>query len=101
MVNHVHEYKIVYKRIPMSVGLFLFEWQPDNSITTKEYYFENQNGIEQLFVDEHHFSKDYTDMSFSNLIRYHNSSPYKMMSLESIYNSKKNSRPKDRYDDWL
>ncbi len=93
-----HEYKIIYKGTPMSIGLFFFERQPDNSITTKEYYFENQNGSEQLFVDEHHLSKDYTDMSFSNLVRYHNGSPYKMMSLESIYNSKKNSRPKDRYD---
>lgn len=93
-----HEYKIVYKGTPMSIGLFLFERQLDSSITTKGYYFENQNGNEQLFVDEHHFSKDYTDMSFSNLVRYHNGTAYRMMSLESIYNSKKNARPKDRYD---
>lgn len=93
-----HEYKITYKDTPMSIGLFLFERQIDNSITTKEYYFEDQNTKGQLFVDEHHFSKDYTDMSFSDTIRQHNEIPYKMMSLESIYNSKKNSRPKDRYD---
>lgn len=93
-----HEYKIVYKDTPMSIGLFLFERQQDNSITTKEYYFENQNINGQLLVDEHHFSKKYTEMSFSNQIREHNGIPYKMMSLESIYNSKKNSRPKDRYD---
>lgn len=93
-----HEYKITYKDTPMSIGLFLFERQIDNSITTKEYYFENQNTKGQLFVDEHHFSKDYTDMSFSDTIRQHNGMSYKMMSLESIYNSKKNSRPKDRYD---
>ena len=37
-------------------------------------------------------------MAFSNQIRKHNEIPYRMMSLESIYNSKKNSRPKDRYD---
>lgn len=93
-----HEYKIVYKGTPMSIGLFLFERLPNNSITTKEYYFDNQNGDKQLFVDEHHFSKNYIDMTFSNLVRYHNEIPYRMMSLESIYNSKKNSRPKDRYD---
>ena len=34
-----HEYKIVYKGTPMSIGLLLFERQPDHSITTKEYYF--------------------------------------------------------------
>ena len=28
----------------------------------------------------------------------HNGIPYKMQSLESIYNSKKNGRPKDKYD---
>ena len=93
-----HEYKIVYKDTPMSIGLFLFERQPDNSITTKEYYFENQSSNSQLFVDEHHFSKKYTEMSFSSQIREHIGIPYRMMSLESIYNSKKNSRPKDRYD---
>ena len=93
-----HEYKIVYKGTPISIGLFLFERQPDYSITTKEYYFENQNINEQLFVDEHHFSKEYTNMSFPNQIREHSGIPYRMMSLESIYNSKKNSRPKDRYD---
>lgn len=89
-----HEYKIVYKGTLMSIGLFLFERQLDNSITTKEYYFDNG----QLLVDEHHYSKKYTEMSFSNQVREHNGIPYRMMSLESIYNSKKNSRPKDKYD---
>lgn len=96
--EHGHEYKIVYKGTPMSIGLFLFERQSDNSITTKEYYFENQNSNRQLFVDEHHLSKEYTEMTFSNQLREHNGIPYRMMSLERIYNSKKNSRPKDRYD---
>jgi len=95
---HGHEYKIVYKDTKMSIGLFLFERQSDNSITTKEYYFENENINGQLFVDEHHFSKEYTKLSFSNQVREHNGIPYRMMSLENIYNSKKNSRPKDRYD---
>lgn len=75
-----------------------FERKLDNSITVKEYYFENQNTQGQLFVDEHHFTKEYTDMSFSNLVRQHNGIPYKMLSLESIYNSKKDGRPKDKYD---
>ena len=37
-------------------------------------------------------------MMFSNQIREHNGAVYKMQILESIYNSKKNSRPKDKYD---
>lgn len=93
-----HEYKIVYKDTPISIGLFLFERQLDSSTVTKKYYFENQNVNGQLFVDEHHFSKEYTEMSFSSQVREHNGIPYRMMSLENIYNSKKNSRPKDRYD---
>lgn len=93
-----HEYKIIYKDTPMSIGLFLFERHLDNRITTKSYYFDSQNSDRKLFVEEHHYSKGYTDMSFSNLIRYHNGIPYRMMSLESIYNSKKHFRPKDRYD---
>ncbi len=93
-----HEYKIVYKDSPMSIGLFLFERKKDQSITVKEYYFDNKDKNSQLFVDETHFTKTYTDMCFSDEVRYHNGIAYKMMSLESIYNSKKNSRPKDRYD---
>ena len=93
-----HEYKIVYKGTSMSIGLFLFERLSDNSIISKKYYYDSQDGNKQLFVDEHHFSKNYTDMAFSNLVRYYNGTSYRMMSLESIYNSKKNARPKDRYD---
>lgn len=37
-----HEYKVVYKKTPMSIGLFLFERNNDQSITTKEYYYENK-----------------------------------------------------------
>lgn len=93
-----HEYKITYCDTPMSIGLFLFERKNDMSITTKEYYYENQDVNGELLVDEHHFSPEYTEMCFSNQVREHNGLTYKMMSLESIYNSKKNSRPKDRYD---
>lgn len=93
-----HEYKIIYKDTPISIGLFLFERHLDNRITTKSYYFEGQSINRKLFVEEHNFSKDYTDMSFSDSIRYHNNIPYRMMSLEQIYNSKKYYRPKDRYD---
>lgn len=93
-----HEYKITYKDGLMSIGLFLFERKKDQSIVVKEYYFENQDKNSNLYVNEKHFTKEYTDMCFSDEIRYHNGIAYKMMSLESIYNSKKNSRPKDRYD---
>lgn len=91
-----HEYKITYKDTPMSIGLFLFERKLDGSITTKEYYYENED--KKLYVDEHHHSKRFTDLTFSDEVKFHNEIPYKMMSLESIYNSKKNGRPKDKYD---
>lgn len=93
-----HEYKITYKGTPMSIGLFLFERMPDQGIAIKEYYYENMDINGPLLVDEHHLSKEYTQMILDNQVRQHNGIPYKMQSLESIYNSKKNSRPKDRYD---
>ena len=93
-----HEYKIVYKKTPMSIGLFLFERNSDLSITTKEYYYENQDSNGQLLVDEYHHTKESTVLSFDEETKFYNGTPYRMMSLESIYNSKKNSRPKDRYD---
>lgn len=96
--NNGHEYMITYKDTTMNIGLFLFARKQDNSIVIKNYYFDEQNENQELFVDEHHLSKEYTDLSFSDQIRYHNNIPYKMKSLESIYNSKKNSRPKDKHD---
>lgn len=84
-----HEYKVVYRDTPMSIGLFLFERKNDMSITKKEYYFENQDVNGELLVDECHFSSEYTEMCFPNQVREHNGSTYRMMSLESIYNAKK------------
>ena len=93
-----HEFKIQYKGTPMSIGLFLFERKPNNEIVIKEYYHLNNNPSEELLVNEQHLSPEYAQMIFANDIRSHNGIPYRMQSLESIYNSKKNSRPKDRYD---
>ena len=93
-----HEFKIQYKDTPMSIGLFLFERKSDNEIVTKEYFHKNNNQNEELLVNEHHLVPEYAQMIFSDQIRQHNGIPYKMQSLESIYNLKKNSRPKDRYD---
>lgn len=93
-----HEFKIQYKDTPMSIGLFLFERKSDNEIITKEYFHKNNNQNEELLVNEHHLVPEYAQMIFSDQIRQHNGIPYKMQSLESIYNSKKNSRTKDRYD---
>lgn len=93
-----HEFKIQYKGTPMSIGLFLFERKPNNEIVIKEYYHLNNNPSEELLVNEQHLSPKYAQMIFTNDIRNHNGIPYRMQSLESIYNSKKNSRPKDRYD---
>lgn len=93
-----HEYKITYKGTPMSIGLFLFSRLPNQELVLKEYYYLNQDPNQDLYVDEHHLSGRYASMMFSNELREHNGSFYKMQTLESIYNFKKNSRPKDRYD---
>lgn len=88
-----HEYSIQYKGYLMDIGLFLFSRDGDG-IVTKGYYFDEGS----LLVDERHFSEEYTKLCFSDEVRYHSDIPYKMMSLESIYNAKKDGRPKDRYD---
>lgn len=93
-----HEFKVQYKDTPMSIGLFLFERKPDDEIVIKEYYHSNSNPNEELLVNEQHLAPEYAKLIFSNQIKQHNGIPYRMQSLESIYNSKKNSRPKDRYD---
>ena len=96
--THGHEYKITYKNSPMSIGLFLFNRLPNQEVVLKEYYYQGEDLNQTLYVDEHHISSKYASMIFSNQIREHNNTFYKMQTLESIYNSKKNSRPKDRYD---
>lgn len=93
-----HEYKVTYKGTPISVGLFLFSRLPNKEVVLKEYYYPNQVKSLGLFVDEHHLSSKYVSMMFSEQVREHNGTYYKMQTLESIYNSKKNSRPKDKYD---
>lgn len=93
-----HEFKIQYKETPMSIGLFLFERKPNDEIVIKEYYHKGKNQSEELLVNEKHLALNYAKMVFSNDIRLDNNIPYRMQSLESIYNAKKNSRPKDRYD---
>ena len=85
-----HEFKITYKDTPISVGLFLFE--------RKEYYHSVNDPENDLLVTEKHLNPEYAKLAFSNEIREHNGISYKMQSLESIYNAKKNGRPKDRYD---
>ncbi len=90
-----HEYKLIYKDTPMSVGLFLFERDIDDSVITKEYYYDNEN---QLIVDETHLCKEFSDLTYSANILVHNGIAFKSMSLEAIYDAKSNGRPKDRYD---
>lgn len=93
-----HEFKVQYKGTPMSIGLFLFERKPDDEIVIKEYYHFNNNPNEELLVNEKHLAPEYAKMIYSKQVRQHNGIPYRMQSLESIYNAKKNSRQKDRYD---
>lgn len=93
-----HEYKVTYNGTKMSIGLFLFTRDNDQSITINEYYYPNQNTSEELLVNKTKFTKEYTELCFDNQIRIRNGLPYKMMSIESIYNSKKDGRPKDKYD---
>ena len=93
-----HEFKIQYRGTPMSIGLFLFERQANDEVVLKEYYHSNNNISEELLVDERHLSSGYAQMIFENAVKEHNGIPYRSLSLEGIYNSKKNSRPKDKYD---
>ena len=82
----------------MSIGLFLFGRLPNKEVVLKNYYYQKQDSSQDLCVDEHHLSDKYAFMMFLDKIREHNGTFYKMQTLESIYNSKKNSRFKDRYD---
>lgn len=94
-----HEFKINYKETPMSIGLFLFERKPEQTVVLKSYYHTDQDPQQALLVDEKYLSPAYAQMFFpQNSIHVHNQIPYRMQSLESIYLSKKSSRSKDKYD---
>lgn len=84
-----HEFKVQYKGTPMSIGLFLFERKPDDEIVIKEYYHFNNNSNEELLVNEKHLAPEYAKMIYSKQVRQHNGIPYRMQSLETIYNAKK------------
>ena len=58
-------------------------------------------GIAFYFVDDFKnllVSNNYEPSYELESIPEYNGKPYRMLSLESIYNTKKNARPKDRYD---
>ena len=93
-----HEFKIQYKGTKMSIGLFLFERKNDGEIVIKEYYHKDNKPENELLVNEQHLLPEYANLVFSENIGEYNGKLYKMQSLESIYNVKKNSRPKDKYD---
>ena len=96
---HGHEFKITYKNMPITIGLFLFERSSDEGLITKDYHYElDEDDNLVLYVDEHHYTNEYTTLAFSDTIRTHNGFPYKMQSLEAIYNNKKNGRAKDEFD---
>ena len=76
----------------------MFSRLPNKGILLKEYYYPNCDINQELCVDLHYLSPMYTLLSFSNQMREYDGNYYRMQSLESIYNSKKDSRPKDRYD---
>lgn len=90
-----HEYKITYRKTPITIGLFLFSRLTNNEMVLKEYYYENDH---ELYVDEQHLKEEYTNLAFQDDIKEHNKTFYRMQTLEGIYNAKKNSRPKDKYD---
>lgn len=90
-----HEYKITYRKTPITIGLFLFSRLTNNEMVLKEYYYENDH---ELYVDEYHLKEEYTNLAFQDDIKEHNKTFYRMQTLEGIYNAKKNSRPKDKYD---
>ena len=93
--NIGHEYFIVYKGNPVDIGLFLFERKNDGSVVRKSYYYDR---AKELKVDEEYLDKEYVDLTYTGDIYSHNGIEYKMMSLESIYEAKRGSRPKDQYD---
>ena len=89
-----HEYKITYKDSPMSIGLFLFERKENNEVVIKDYFYKDG----KLTSNEKHLTPSYADLTFKGVLMNRGEIPYKMQPLESIYNSKKNGRPKDKYD---
>lgn len=93
-----HEFSITYKGTTMSIGLFLFSRLPNKEMVLKEYFYPNQDRNNGLVVNERHLTNDYAAMVFSNTLREYNGESYKAQSLEGIYHSKRDSRPKDKYD---
>lgn len=76
-----HEFSIKYKDTIMSIGLFLFKREIDNSINYKSYYLENDN----MKCKEVIKTPKCTDLEMDNTLKYHNGIPYKAMSTEAIY----------------
>lgn len=97
--NNGHEFSLIYKDCPIEIGLFLFERTEKNEMVIKKYYYKDKDTNTTLLLDEKHVTKEYSELAFprDNYLE-HNGIPYRVQSLEAIYLSKVDRRPKDKYD---
>lgn len=82
-----------FKEIPITV--FMYVRENDLSITQKDYFF-NDDG--EPCVENLYNSSEIAKLSFSDIPRVHNNIKYYSITLEALYLSKLNNRPKDIYD---
>lgn len=89
-----HDLIISNKNNNVSIGLFLFKRLQNNGVQLRKYY--NLNGINMCNLNS--LTPEYAALFFDDTMEQGPYGDYKTVSLEAIYNIKKNGRPKDLYD---
>jgi hypothetical protein len=79
----------------LPVGLFLFQREPDDSITRISYYRDNDDKVKMFLEPE---TPEQTKLKYSNKKQHYFNQTYKSATLENMYLIKKNMEPKDKHD---
>lgn len=87
--------KIIDHKNDITISVFIFSRLKDGAIVINDYFYD-ENGI-LLFTQDYN-TKKCAELSFSNSYYCHNGIPYKSITLEALYNCKKNRGIKHQYD---
>lgn len=87
--------KLFDKRNKIVISVFLFERLYDNSIVVNDYYIDEFGNFK---TDQDYNSSKCVDLSFSKSVFIHNNIPYKAITIEALYNCKKDRGVKHQFD---
>lgn len=87
--------KMYYRNfIEIPITIFMYVRKKDGSIEQNDYFISDDD----FYVEKIYNSQETSNLSFSNVLKFHNGIKYFAITLEALYLSKIGNRKKDIYD---